>query len=65
MPRVRYFEVRAVDRLLFHCARTVSELHLFERLRLLFGRKQIPHSVVGRTFAILGPGRCTYSHPTR
>jgi hypothetical protein len=38
--------VRAVDRLLFHCAGTVSELHLFERLRLLFERKQIPRIVV-------------------
>jgi hypothetical protein len=32
--------------LLFRCARTVSELYLFERLRLLFERKQIPRFVV-------------------
>ena len=42
----RYFEVRAVDRLLCRCARTVSELHLFERLRLLFERKQITQLIV-------------------
>jgi hypothetical protein len=32
--------------LLFSCAKTVSELHLFERLGLLFERKQIPQIVV-------------------
>ncbi len=32
--------------LLFNCAKTVSEPHLFERLGLLFERKQIPQFVV-------------------
>jgi hypothetical protein len=32
--------------LLFACVRTVSELHLFELLGLLFERKQIPQFVV-------------------
>ena len=32
--------------LLFHCARTVSELHLLHPLRLPFERKQIPQSAV-------------------
>jgi len=30
----------------WNCAKTVSELHLFERLGLLFERKQIPRFVV-------------------
>jgi hypothetical protein len=38
-------ETRA-EHLLFGCAKTVSELHLFEPLRLLFERKQIPQIVV-------------------
>src|ERR1700722_1711035 len=31
---------------LLHCAKTVSERHLFEPLRFLFERKQIPQIVV-------------------
>src|SRR6516225_487664 len=30
----------------YGCAKTVSELHLFERLGLLFERKQVPQIVV-------------------
>jgi hypothetical protein len=35
-----------VTPLRFTCAKTVSELHLFEMLGLLFERKQIPRFVV-------------------
>ncbi len=33
--------------LLFGCAKTVSELHLFEPLGLLFERKQTPIGLIG------------------
>ena len=35
-----------VTPLRFTCAKTVSKLHLFEPLRLLFERKQVPQIVV-------------------
>jgi hypothetical protein len=40
------FDWIGIARLLFRCAKTVSELLLFEVLGLLFERKQIPQIVV-------------------